>query len=84
LQLAVRALPPLGGRLGDPLHELPVARQARQRLRGQDRRVPLLYELELELFFTNRRVLSIDPTDHIESLTWQPRESDDRHGLQPY
>jgi hypothetical protein len=42
--------------------------RARQRFSGQDRRLPRLYGLESELFFTNRVAVSIDPTDHIESL----------------
>ena len=40
----------------------------RQSLRGQQTRMPNLYELEPELFRTNRMFVTIDPIDDIESI----------------
>jgi predicted TIM-barrel fold metal-dependent hydrolase len=40
----------------------------RQALRGQQTRLPRLYELEPELFRANRLFVTIDPIDDIESL----------------
>ena len=40
----------------------------RQTLRGQQTRLPNLYELEPELFRANRMFVTIDPIDDIESI----------------
>lgn len=40
----------------------------RQSLRGQQVRLPRLYELEPELFRANRLFVTIDPIDDVESL----------------
>ena len=40
----------------------------RQSLRGQQNRFPRLFQLEPELFRTNRLFVTIDPIDDIESL----------------
>jgi predicted TIM-barrel fold metal-dependent hydrolase len=40
----------------------------RQSLRGQQSRLPRLFELEPELFRANRMFVTIDPIDDIESL----------------
>jgi predicted TIM-barrel fold metal-dependent hydrolase len=42
--------------------------QKRAALRGQQRRLPSLYELEPELFRANRVFITMDPIDDVESL----------------
>jgi predicted TIM-barrel fold metal-dependent hydrolase len=42
--------------------------QKRQTLRGQQTRLPRLFELEPEIFRANRMYITIDPIDDIESL----------------